>query len=135
MFAIFAASYLRLAQRYWQTFLIALALLCSGVIFSAAWVAYKTEQSFDLEKWVLILLLALAISTLIPFRFFNAVGVAVYTAALTYLFLILTHQPLRSTASIQAEVAVVLFIVSAVAYFRERQLWAFFQSTSNEAGS
>jgi hypothetical protein len=129
VFAFFAASYLSLAQRYWQTFLTVVCIVEGAVLFSAAWLSYKTEPSFDLEKWCLSLLLTLAIGALVPLRFFNAVGLGVFAAAFTYLFLILTNQLLLSTAWMQSQIAVALFVFCAVAYFREQQLWAFFQST------
>ena len=44
--AVFAATYLSLAQRYWQPFLTVIAVVHSAVIFSAAWISYKTETPF-----------------------------------------------------------------------------------------
>ncbi len=129
VFALFAATYSSLAQRYWQTFLTVLCIVNAVVIFSGAWVSYKTEPSYDLEKWCLSVVLAVATGALIPLRFFNAVGIGFYVAALSYLFLILTNQLLLSTAWMQANVAVALFVFCAVAYFREQRSWAFFQST------
>jgi hypothetical protein len=127
--AVFAASYLSLAQPYWQTFLTVLCVIHSVVIFSAAWVSYKTETPFDLEKWVLALILMLGLAALIPLRFFNAIGIGLYAAALSYLFLFLTNELLLSTVWMQALVAIALFGFCAVAYFRERLLWALFQFT------
>jgi hypothetical protein len=128
VFAVFAATYSSLAQRYWQTFLLAVCIINGLVIFSAAWLSYKNEPSFDLERWCMNLILALANCVLIPLRFFSAAAISVFAAGLAYLFLVLTNQPLLSTAWMQAEVAVALFVLCAVAYFREQQLWLLFQS-------
>jgi hypothetical protein len=93
VFAVFAASYMSLAQRYWQTFLSAICVILALVLFSAAWVSYQTEQPFDLEGWCIAALVALAVQALIPLRFLNAVGMSVFVAGLTYLFLILSVRP------------------------------------------
>jgi hypothetical protein len=126
---VFAATYLSLAQRYWQTFLTVLCIVHSAVIFSAAWISYKTETPFDLEKWALALAVMIGIGALIPLRFFNAVGISVYAVGLIYLFLFLTNELLLSAAWMQGLIAVALFVLCAVAYFRERLLWVLFQST------
>jgi hypothetical protein len=129
VFAVFAASYMSLAQRYWQTFLSAICVMLALVLFSAAWLLYQTEQPFDLEQWVIFTLVALAGQALIPLRFPNAVGMSVFAAGLTYLFLILTKQLLFSTAWMQVELILALFLVCAIAYFREKHLWLLFQCT------
>jgi hypothetical protein len=126
--AIFAATYLSLAQRYWQTFLTMLCIVHAGVIFSAAWVSYKTETPFDLEKWALALAVTIGIGVLIPVRLLNAVVISVFAIGLIYLFLFLTNELLLSTAWLQGLNAVALFVFCAVAYFREQLLWALFQS-------
>jgi hypothetical protein len=128
-FAFFAASYMSLAQRYWQTFLSAICVISTLVTFSAVWVSYQTEQPFDLEKWCIVVLAGLTTLALVPLRFLNVVGINVFVGGLTYLFLILTNQPLLSTAWMQAEFAVALFVVCAIGYFREKHLWQLFQST------
>jgi hypothetical protein len=128
-FAVFAASYMSLAQRYWQTFLSAICAIFGLVIFNAAWLAYQTEQPFDLEKWCIFVLVAMTGLALIPLRFLNAVGMSVFAAGLAYLFLILTKQLLFSTAWMQVEVIMVLFLVCAIDYFREKHLWLLFQCT------
>jgi hypothetical protein len=111
-----------------MSFLVTASWICRrAVIFSAAWVSYKTEKPFYLEKWLLVLVLALAIGALIPLRFFNAVGIGICAAVLAYLFLFLTNELLLSTAWMQAVTALALFIFCAVAYFREQLLWAFFR--------
>src|SRR5262245_40479140 len=129
VFAVFAASYMSLAQRYWQTFLSAICVILALVLFSAAWVSYQTEQPFDLEGWCIATLVALAVQALIPLRFLNAVGMSVFVAGLTYLFLILTKQLLFSTAWMQVELILALFMVCAIGYFREKHLWLLFQCT------
>ena len=128
-FAIFAASYMSLAQRYWQTYLSAICVINSLVIFSAAWVSYETEQPFDLEKACIAVLVTLAALTLTPLRFLNAVGISVFGMGLIYLFLILTNQLFLSTAWMQAEVALAYFLACAIAYYREKHLWLLFQCT------
>jgi hypothetical protein len=60
VFAVFAASYMSLAQRYWQTFLSAVCVILGLVNFSAAWVSYQTEQPFDLQLWCIVVLVASA---------------------------------------------------------------------------
>jgi TIR domain len=129
IFAIFAASYMSLAQRYWQTFLSAICVILALVIFSAAWLVYQTEQPFDLKQWCIFVLVGLAGQALIPLRFLNAVGMSVFVAGLIYLFLILTKQLLFSTAWMQAELILALFLVCAIGYFREKHLWLLFQCT------
>jgi len=129
VFAVFAASYMRLAQRYWQTFLSAILFILALVLFSAAWVSYHTEQPFDTEQWVIVTLVALAGQALIPLRFLNAVAMSVFGAGLIYLFPILTNQSLFSTIRMQAELILALFLVCAIAYFREKHLWLLFQCT------
>jgi len=71
----------------------------------------------------------LAGQALIPLRFLNAVGMSVFVAGLIYLFLILTKQLLFSTAWMQAELILALFLVCAIGYFREKHLWLLFQCT------
>jgi hypothetical protein len=93
VFSVFAASYMSLAQRYWQTFLSAICVILALVNSSAAWVSYQTEQPFDLEQWCIAVLVALAALALIPLRFLNAVGMSVFVAGLIYLFLILSVRP------------------------------------------
>jgi hypothetical protein len=128
MFAVFAATYSSLAQRYWQTFLLAYNTIISLALFSAAWLSYQNEPSFDLEKWGMITILAIANGVLFPLRFFNAAGYSVFVAGSVYLFLVLTNQSLLSTAWMQAAVGVALLVFCAVAYFREQQVWLLFQS-------
>jgi hypothetical protein len=118
-----------LAQRYWQTFLSAICVISTLVTFSAVWVSYQTEQPFDLEKWSIHVLAGLMCLALMPLRFLNVAGISVFVAGLIYLFLILTNQPLLSTAWIQAELTVALFLACAIGYFREKHLWQLFQST------
>lgn len=129
LFAVFAASYMSLAQRYWQTFLSAICVIIALVIFSAAWVSYQTEQPFDLEKWCIVVLVAMTGLALTPLRFLNAVGMSVFVAGLAYLFIILTKQLLFSTAWMQVEVIMALFLTCAIGYFREKHLWLLFQCT------
>jgi hypothetical protein len=129
VFALFAASYMSLAQRYWQTFVSAICVLNALVIFSAGWVSYQTEQPFDLEKWCILVVVALATLALMPLRFLNVVGISVFAAGLIYLFLILTNQLLLSTAWMQVNGAMALFLACAIGYFREKHLWLLFQST------
>jgi len=129
VFAGFAASYMSLAQRYWQTFLSAICVILGLINTSAAWVAYQTGQPFDLEKSLNFVLVALAALALTPLRFLNAVGMTVFVAGLVYLFLILTEQSLLSTAWMQAQVILALFLVCAIGYFREKHLWLWFQCT------
>jgi hypothetical protein len=128
-FAVFAASYTSLAQRYWQTFLSAICVILALVLFGAAWVSYQTEQPFNLEGWCIVVLEAVAMQALIPLRFLNAVAISVFIAGLIYLFLILTKQLLFSTAWMQTEIILALFLVCAIGYFREKHLWLFFQCT------
>src|SRR5262245_47505078 len=128
VFAVFAASYMSLAQRYWQTFLSAICVMLGLVNFSAAWV-YQTEQPFDLEQSYIFALGASAVLALIPLRFLNAVGMSVFVAGLTYLNLFLTKQLLFSTAWMQAVLILALFLVCTIAYFREKHLWLLFQCT------
>jgi TIR domain-containing protein len=129
VFAGFAASYMSLAQRYWQTFLSAICVILGLINTSAAWVAYQTGQPFDLEKSLNFVLVALAALALTPLRFLNAVGMSVFVAGLVYLFLILTEQLLLSTAWMQAQLILALFLVCAIAYFREKHLRLWFQCT------
>jgi hypothetical protein len=129
VFAVFAATYSSLAQRYWQTFLLALSIINALVIFGSAWLSYKNAQSIDLEKWCIYAIIA---NCLMPLRFFNATGYSVFSVGMVYLFLVLTDQPLQSTMWMQAGVAVALLIYCAVAYFREQQLWLLFQSRGYE---
>jgi hypothetical protein len=129
VFAFFAASYMSLAQRYWQTFLSAICVISAVVIFGAVWVAYQTEQPFDLEKWCIHILSGLMCLALMPLRFLNVAGINVFVGGLIYLFLILTNQPLLSMAWMQAELAVALFVACAIGYFREKHLWQLFQCT------
>src|SRR5262249_48437454 len=131
VFAVFAATYSSLAQRYWQTFLLALSIINGLLLFSAAWLSYK-NASYDPEKWCIYMNLSSAIGVLTPLRFFNAAGFSVFAAGLGYLFLVLTNQSLLSTAWIQAASASALLIFCVAAYFRERQLWLLFQSRGRE---
>jgi hypothetical protein len=127
--AVFAASYMSLAQRYWQTFLSAICVTLALVLFGAACVSYQTEQTFNLEGWYILVLEAVATLAVIPLRFLNAVAISVFVAGLISLFLILTKQLLFSTAWMQAVVILALFVVCAVGYFREKHLWLLFQCT------
>jgi hypothetical protein len=129
VFAFFAASYMSLAQRYWQTFVSAICVIGALLIFSNVWVAYRTEQPFDLEKWCIHILPGLTVLALMPLRFLNVVAISVFVGGLIYLFLILTNQPLLSLAWMKAELAVALFLACAIGYFRENHLWQLFQST------
>ena len=97
--------------------------------FGAAWVSYQTEQPFNLEGWCIVVLEAVAMQALIPLRFLNAVAISASIAGLIYLFLILTKQLLFSTAWMQTEIILALFLVCAIGYFREKHLWLFFQCT------
>jgi len=135
VFAVFAASYMSLAQRYWQTFLSAICVILGLVNFSATWVSYQTEQPFDLEQLYIVALGASAVLALIPLRFLNAVGMSVFVAGLTYLFLILTKQLLFSTAWMQGILIGALFLVCAIGYFREKHLWLLFQCTEAQRGA
>jgi hypothetical protein len=54
---------------------------------------------------------------------------SVFAAGLIYLFLILTKQLLFSTAWMQADVILALFLACAIGYFREKHLWLLFQCT------
>ena len=129
VFAVFAASYMSLAQRYWQTFLSAICVILALVLFGAACVSYQTEQTFNLEGWFILALEAVATLALIPLRFLNAVGMSVFVAGLTYLNLFLTKQLLFSTAWMQAVLILALFLVCVIGYFREKHLWLLFQCT------
>src|SRR5262249_37354381 len=129
VFAAFAASYMSLALRYWQTFLSAICVIPALGNFSAAWITYQTEQSFDLERLSVASVVAVGTMALIPLRLLNAVGMSVFVAGLIYLLLILTKQLLFSTAWMQTQVILALFLVCAVGYFREKHLWLLFQCT------
>jgi hypothetical protein len=129
LFALFAASYMSLARRYWQTFLSAIWVILDLVLFTAAWVAYQTEQPFNLEQWCIFVLMGVATQALFPLRFLNTVGISVFGAGLIYLFLFLTKQLLFSTAWMQVEIMLAFFLACAIGYFREKHLWLLFQCT------
>jgi hypothetical protein len=127
----FAASYSSLAQRYWQTFLSIMAVLNGLAIFAGALVAYeyKTEPTFNLNRWVDVAMMAAAGGALLPVRFLNAAWICVYGLGLFYFLLFWIGQSLLSTLFMQFAVVLTLCVFCAAAYFREQLLWAFFQST------
>jgi TIR domain len=128
----FAASYSRLAQLYWQTFLSIMSVLNGLAIFFGALLSYKTEPTFDVNKFVTLAMMAPAAGALLPVRFLNAAGICAFGLGLFYLLLFWTGQPFLPTLWMQLAFIFVLCVFCAAAYFREQLLWALFQSI--EAG-
>jgi hypothetical protein len=124
----FAASYSSLAQLYWQTFLSIMCVLNGLVIFFGALVSYKTETTFDFNKFVTLAMVAPAAGALLPVRFLNAAGIGVFGLGLFYLLLFWTGQAFLPTLWMQLAFVFVLCVFCAAAYFREQLLWALFQS-------
>jgi hypothetical protein len=126
---LFAASYSSLVQRHWQTYLSAICIVMGLVVVSGALVSFHSEGiAFDVERWVTLSLLTVAIGTLLPLRFVIAAALSVYGLALICVFLIWTNRLGMESLWMQLAFALALAVFCAAAYFREQLLWTLFQS-------
>jgi len=131
--AIFAASFSTPAQRYWQTFLSAICVVDGLVVFGAALVEYVSGTGFNIWQWMAIALVTVAIATLFPLRFANAVGICIFGLLLVCVFYVITKQPLNVSLFLVIVFMISCFVCVSVAFFRERTLLLLFRSSQRQS--